>query len=215
MVSTFEKVLSAEERDHAHQYYHALDRARFISGRSILKTILSQYLSCPPEEVCILKTAAGKPYLRPDRTDIEFSVTHSRDLALYSLVKGRRIGIDVESTDPSLDTNPLCSHFLTPREQAIYHNTPENDQRDWFLTKWTLKEAYVKALGVGHSCPFNALDTAFLEVDDSTATGDAPRTSTWSAYHFTPAFNYLAALVVDDPSHRFLFPRSVYYHLDP
>ncbi|GAG06227.1 unnamed protein product, partial [marine sediment metagenome] len=80
---------------------------------------------------------------------------------------------------------------------------------------WTLKEAYVKALGMGHYFPFDILDLSFLEFDDSTDKGEINRKSKWYSFHFTPAFNYIAALVVEEKYDEMPFARDVYFHLDP
>jgi len=173
------------------------------------------YLSCNPKDVRVMKNNYGKPYLPKERNSIEFSVAHSRDLALYSLVKGNRIGIDVEYKNPNLDFNQMFINSLSKREKGIYRNTPEKYQTEYFLKNWTLKEAYVKALGMGHYIPFDTLDISFLEYDDSTEKGENNGKSKWYSYHFTPAFNYLAALVVEDKYDRIPFARRVYFHLYP
>jgi len=214
VVSDLSKVLTEAERNQANQYYYISDKTRFICVRSLLKKILGMYLSCSPKDVTIIINAYGKPYLLKKPSDIEFSVTHSQDLVLYSLVNGKRIGIDVEYNNPHIDFSQMCIAFLSHREQELYRNTPEKSQAEFFLKNWTLKEAYVKALGMGHYLPFNKLDISLLELGDSTEKGEAIRKLKWRSYHFTPAYNYIAALVVKEKYDIVPFTRDVYFHLD-
>jgi 4'-phosphopantetheinyl transferase len=216
IVSELSKVLTEDERAKAKKYYYKVDKARFIVGRSMLKKILSTYLSCNPEDISVMKNAYGKPYVLQERNNLEFSVTHSRDLALYSFVKGKKNGIDVEYKTLMLHfNNNIFFNFLSAREKRRYRNTPEKHQTEYLLKNWTLKEAYVKAVGVGHHVSFDKLDISFLEVNDSTEQGEINRKSKWCSYHFTPAFHYIAALVFEETYDRVQFARSVYFHLDP
>ena len=104
--------------------------------------------------------------------------------------------------------------FLSKREKETYRNTPKIQQTTFFLKNWTLKEAYVKALGMGHYIPFDKLDLSFLEFNDSTEKDEINKKAKWHSYHFTPAFNYIAALVVEEKHDKIQFARSIYFHLE-
>ena len=73
-------------------------------------------------------------------SDLNISISHSRDYVAIALNARQCIGIDIESWRNSLNT--VREKFLTPTEIAIY-NTPE-----LLLQAWTAKEAIYKAAGI-------------------------------------------------------------------
>jgi len=60
------------------------------------------------------------------------------------------LGIDVEDGARRIELSIADSYFAPP-EVAWMLARPEADQRAAFLTLWTLKEAYIKAIGLGMS----------------------------------------------------------------
>ena len=94
----------------------------------------------------------GKPYL-PDRPDVHFSLSHSGTWVLCAL-SDAELGCDVEGTrrfDPA-----LARRFFHPDETAWLLSLPPREQDAAFLRLWTLKESYLKAVGLGLSLPLDA-----------------------------------------------------------
>ena len=94
----------------------------------------------------------GKPYL-PERPDVHFSLSHSGELALCAL-SASEIGCDVET--PRRCELALAERFFHPEESALLFSLPEGEQEAAFLRLWTLKESYLKAIGLGLALPLNA-----------------------------------------------------------
>ena len=90
---------------------------------------------------------------RPPR--IEFSVSHSADLALIAITSERRVGIDLEQMDTAVRILKLAARFFSPSESAELLGLPECDQLAGFYRGWTCKEAYLKATGFGLSLPLS------------------------------------------------------------
>jgi phosphopantetheinyl transferase len=65
------------------------------------------------------------------------------------LSEGFGVGIDLEHNNPQRRTAGLAPAVLSLREQAILQGCTPTHQRELFYRLWTLKEAYLKALGVG------------------------------------------------------------------
>ena len=94
----------------------------------------------------------GKPYL-PGLPDVHFSLSHSGTRVLCAL-SDAELGCDVEGTcrcDPA-----LARRFFHPDETAWLLSLPPREQDGAFLRLWTLKESYVKAVGLGLSLPLDA-----------------------------------------------------------
>ena len=94
----------------------------------------------------------GKPYL-PDRPGVHFSLSHSGDRVLCALSEAG-IGCDVEG--PRRCELALSRRFFHPDETAWLFALPPREQDAAFRRLWTLKESYVKAVGLGLSLPLDA-----------------------------------------------------------
>ena len=98
--------------------------------------------------------------------DIHFNISHCHGLVACAFAPFP-VGIDVEHIRPFRDH--LLHRVLTPEEQAQLEafSTTEEKRQEWFFRFWTLKETFVKALGVGISYP---LHTAVFALDGEDVT---------------------------------------------
>ena len=94
----------------------------------------------------------GKPYL-PDRPNVHFSLSHSGSWVLCALSEAE-IGCDAEG--PRHCDLALARRFFHPDETAWLLSLPPREQDAAFRRLWTLKESYVKAVGLGLSLPLDA-----------------------------------------------------------
>ena len=63
------------------------------------------------------------------------------------------MGVDVEDTERSGETVEIADQFFSPLEAAALRALPADRQRARFFDYWTLKEAYIKARGMGLAIP--------------------------------------------------------------
>ena len=154
--------LSTYERERADAYVHSADRQRFVLGRAMLRWALSEQLgSYGPSDWSISETKGGKPTLEPSGEAIGFSISHTDGLVGVLLSSNRSCGVDIESLSRHVDVQKLAARScsLVEREWLNHHDL--NDQSVAFLKLWTLKEAYLKATGLGISVPLNQLSFRF------------------------------------------------------
>ena len=118
-------------------------RVEWLGGRFALKELVHAQTGAPMREIEVLPQPAGKPVLRVagEKSDLAFSITHSRGWALAALSAAEPfLGIDLEKIEPRLDA--WAKDFFHPSELTA------GGER--FLTAlWTQKEAVVKLLGTG------------------------------------------------------------------
>lgn len=164
--------LSPSERARAERYGSERLAQRYTRGRAALRWILAQRLGTPPEQVPIERDERGRPQLA-GRTQFDFNVSNTRNIALVGLVDspGMRIGVDVESEDRALNHVGLARKFLTAREQAAIASRDVAARRRAVLRLWTCKEAMSKATGHALSAPLRALD---VELEPSLRLAEGP-----------------------------------------
>jgi 4'-phosphopantetheinyl transferase len=65
------------------------------------------------------------------------------------------VGVDVEATDRCNSPLAIAEHFFSPDEIKALLGLPPREQTDRFYDYWTLKEAYIKARGMGLRLPLD------------------------------------------------------------
>lgn len=144
--------LSADEKDRAARFAFPDLRRRFIFRRAARRMILSKYLPIASQMLLFESFANGKPRLcNPgERAEIEFSATHSRDLALVA-VSRHVVGVDLEAVRPMDDLDALIARTLNSSEKSLLAGLSETEKQQVFFKHWTCKEAVLKATGEGLS----------------------------------------------------------------
>ena len=186
------KLLSAEEQRRADRFVLGRDRARFITRRAGLRRLLGDRLGIPPATIGLTRGPCGKPALsRPlDRSGLRFNVSHCDDLVLYALSCSSEIGVDIEAIRVTEEADSIASTVFSTCEYADYRGLPRDDKPLAFLTWWTRKEAFLKALGTGLSRPLNTCD---VSLSRSTPAAD-DRSRAWRIHSFVPAPGFIAAV---------------------
>lgn len=169
-------------------------RRRFVVCRANVRMILARYLDCRPADVVFRTGAHGKPFLDPDvhPQRLRFNVSHSHELALVGVTAAGELGVDIEHVRPLHDVDALVERYFASRERQAFARAAPADRLRTFFRHWTLKEAYLKALGVGLSEPLDTVDLAG---------GRAPH-GEWTVRRLSQGAGYLAALAMAGRGHR-------------
>jgi 4'-phosphopantetheinyl transferase len=147
-------ILSPEEVARLTRYRRERDRQLFALGRSALRTLLSRYVPVDPASWTFVENAHGRPGIAaPAGTGLRFNLSHTDGLVALAITRDRDVGIDVERVEKERFDPPLAMACLSPAEIRALFRLPEPMCARRFLELWTLKEAFVKALGVGHALP--------------------------------------------------------------
>lgn len=143
-------LLSPEEQRHLGGYRVREAAERYVVTRSLVRVVLSDRLSVAPREIPVTRTGAGKPVITQG---IHFNVSHSGDLILMAVSDERAVGVDVERKRDVQRVDALLGRWLNAEEQSEFSRLRSRgaSPSDAFLRLWSLKEARLKALGVGIS----------------------------------------------------------------
>jgi len=151
--------LAEDERDRAQKFVRQVDRDRFIISRGGLRQLLAQYLHCTPRDLSFAYGSYGKPTLMSPASELHFNLAHSGDWVIYGVSRCEWLGVDVEQISPRPYLEALIQRCLTPQEQGTLPTLTEA-RLQTFFQYWTVKEAHLKALGVGLSFPMTKVQVA-------------------------------------------------------
>lgn len=149
--SPFPLTLHPLERQRMQHFKFANDRWLYGAARTFLRQTLSLHAPLPPSAWQFNTNPYGKPFItNPGYEWLQFNLSHTPGLVACAVSEGQVIGVDVERLHPLDDLEALCSSVFAPLEtQAVLAACTQHEREQRFFTYWTLKEAYIKARGLG------------------------------------------------------------------
>ena len=152
--------LDHAERARWRRYRYERPRREFGLCRAALRATLCARLGCANEELTFETSCHGKPFavVAGARAPVSFNVSHSGNHGLIALAAAGRIGVDVEERATRHDPDGPIGTVFAPAERAELAAARGSRKIDLFLTLWTMKEALIKALGLGFSMDISAFE---------------------------------------------------------
>jgi 4'-phosphopantetheinyl transferase len=190
-------LLSEDEKIRADRLKNPRSASQQIISRGILRLLLGNYTGKDPKDLVFSYSKFGKPVLtNTERSDIFFNLSHSGNLLLIAIGKGKHIGIDVEKIDGKIDIFGISSLVFSNDER--YSLSRSLDPVQNFYELWTAKEAILKSTGLGFSYPSNQFSVVITKGNESKL-GISKKLvagSDFSLASFTPVTGYSAAMAV-------------------
>ena len=146
----FLKIINREE-------YKKINKFKFLKDKKLsLASLMLQYyiLNLNNINFNIQKSKYGKPFV----TGLNYNVSHDNDICVIVSSKKYLVGIDIMSINRNLNIS-LKKVFLTDKE--ILNVKSKLD----LISFWCLKEAYLKAIGLGLN--YNLKDLEFKICKDN------------------------------------------------
>ncbi|XP_027346566.1 uncharacterized protein LOC113858235 isoform X2 [Abrus precatorius] len=167
LLNRYLEIVSPCEKENVFHMRGEQLKKRALLARVLVRTTLARYqMNCQidPKSLKFRTNNYGKPEVDWLYTDdwslppLHFNISHTSSLIACGVTVGSPIGIDVEEKQRTLKNNILtfARRYLSPHETEMLTRIADPElQRQEFIKLWTLKEAYVKALGKGFSAsPF-------------------------------------------------------------
>ena len=156
--SSYQDLLSNEDLVAIDQFRLSLARSSAIAGRILLRIGLSHAVDgrFEPKDWRIVSSSNGKPIIGKGQPNMQFSISHTDQVAAVAISQDLPVGVDVESVEHPA-TKELIDAFCCGCEQPLLISGPAHQTSREFIRLWTLKEAYSKMIGLGHSIDFNSL----------------------------------------------------------
>ncbi len=182
-------------------------RHQFLVARALVRSTLSRYAAQDPAAWAFVHNQWGRPDLDPAHGlgELCFNLSHTDGLVAVAVARGRggcpELGVDVEDTWRRSHTDQIAEHFFAPDEVAALRALPPERQHGRFFELWTLKEAYIKARGMGLAISLHrfayALDHGGVALAIDPELGDVP--AGWQFLLDAPTERHKLALAVRFP----------------
>lgn len=195
-------LLSEDERARAARFADPAVATRFVAGRWLMRSALAAALDMLPEQLRFTYGEHGKPFLaQAPATDPAFSLTHTAGLAGFALLRGGRVGLDIEATRRLSDGERLAARIFSAAELTRFAAVPREAQVAVLLDAWVRKEAVLKALGTGISAGMDSVEV-LTEAEEQEAGAMAASTvggksENWSIHRLPMPPGFHAALAVE------------------
>jgi 4'-phosphopantetheinyl transferase len=85
-----------------------------------------------------------------------FSLARTSGLAVGLFAGDDGVGVDVELASP-IEVADIAEHLFSPEERAALERLEDGARLSRFYEMWTLREAYLKARGIGLALPLDQL----------------------------------------------------------
>ena len=160
LLEQFRASLCNDERQRWRRFSFEEGKKQFLVSHGFLRAVLSRYAAVPPSAWRFVRSAFGRPEVKlPPNAAVGrslcFNLTHTCGLAACAVAWDREVGVDAEDwRRQGRDVgDELIHRCLSPAELACFRTLPSDARQGGFFDYWTLKEAYLKARGLGLSLP--------------------------------------------------------------
>lgn len=192
-------ILADDDLAHGGRFRFERDRRIALVSRTLQRRALSSCAPIAPDTWRFVADNNGRPQIAAPAgaPPLCFSVANTRGLVACAVSLSRDIGLDVEAWRDDAPA-PLVERCFAPDERAALAALPAAAQPRRFIELWTLKEAYVKARGLGLSLPLERISLTLDEGQprltlDPSLGDDA---ASWQLALWSPTATHAAALCV-------------------
>jgi 4'-phosphopantetheinyl transferase len=164
VLDRYKGLLTAAEQNQMSRYYSATHRHQYLITRALIRSSLSEYFSVAEDQWRFAANTYGKPTICfPDPAPaIRFNISHTNGLIMCGVSLDFDIGVDVEDSCRASQAGfEELSQYFSAVEIHALEKLPKKEQRQRFFDYWTLKEAYIKARGMGLAIPLRQFSFLF------------------------------------------------------
>jgi len=201
LLAAYSGLMTPEERARGQRFHFERHRQQFLVARALVRTTLSRYTGTAPEQWRFSVNHYGRPEIESPTglAQLRFNLSHTGGIAVLAVVLESDIGVDVEDTSRARPSVELANRYFSKSEAAALRELPPALQPGRFLEYWTLKEAYIKARGMGLSIPleqfsFHLEDNGPLHVSFDASIHDRP--DDWQFWLMQITERYKASLAL-------------------
>lgn len=157
-------LLNKDELNKYQKYRHPKNQHTALVTRAFIRTVLALYLNKHPHDLEFTINPHGKPELSNRDIPLRFNLSHNDQLIICSVCLDHDIGCDIENINRKISIDSIAKRYFSAAESKALLALPAAIKQSRFFEYWTLKEAFVKAMGIGISF---GLETFSFEITPS------------------------------------------------
>lgn len=163
LLISYECLLSVEETARRRRFHFPRDRHQFLVARALLRTTLTRYYpEIRPADWRFAVNDYGRPSIvGPAAGLLDFNLSHTQGRIVLAICRSTSPGVDIERTNAPDGFLGIACRFFAEDEVSALAMLPTAEQERRFFALWTMKEAYIKARGMGLSIPLEEFTIAF------------------------------------------------------
>ena len=201
-LNQFWQYLNEDERARANRFYFDHDREHYIVARGLLRQLLGSYLNLPAHQIGFAYGEHGKPELAAEQavSGMRFNISHAQGVALLAFARYREVGVDIEQIRPLDDGEQIAERFFSANEVAVFTAVPSEQKPQAFFNCWTRKEAFIKVIGEGLSCPLDSFDVTLKSGEPAEllqVKGSRETAVRWRLENLEAATGYAGAVIAE------------------
>lgn len=202
LVAAYGELMAPEERERQRRYVFEKNRHEYLITRALARTVLSRYAPVAPKAWTFQAGHYGKPDIASPivAPRLRFNLSNTTGLVACLVTVGREVGVDAEELERAGRALDVADRFFSPLEVRALRALPKEAQPRRFTSYWTLKEAYIKARGMGLSLPLEQFSFHISPVSEPTISFD-PRLvdnpARWQFARLLPTRSHMVAAAVE------------------
>jgi 4'-phosphopantetheinyl transferase len=180
------------------------DRRDHAAAHALLRRALTAIApDVEPAQWRFVRAESGRPSVPAELTGgrpISFSLSHTRGLVACAVSAGAAVGVDAEVAPRRGNLDRVARQACSTDERAQLLALAPADRARRFLDLWTLKEAYLKARGVGITVPLQHVSFDLREAGAISPTLADDDAQPWSFALLTPSPDSRVAVAAAAPA---------------
>ena len=175
-------------------------RLEFLLGKWLTRTCLSEYTGLAIGDWQFIDNAYGKPQPQ-EGLGVQapfFNLSHSNGCAVMAVSRTPELGVDIEFTGRKRRLAKIANRYFADEEIRALLALPDSAQQSRFYELWSLKEAYIKARGLGLAIPLKSF--AYTLSPNRVGLNEMTRSSAaqwrWQIWQLHTGLPYVLALAV-------------------
>jgi len=200
-------LLSPDEQQKFQTFKIEAKRREYLMTRAVVRHVLSKYAPVPPQDWIFSQTAYGCPEIQHPHLaqPLRFNLSHSGNLVVCAVGFQCELGVDVEYIKNGENLFEIAQSHFSRSEVESLSRLSGQAQIQRFYEYWTLKEAYIKARGMGLAIPiqnfsFELSDTQGSPIRILTGQNLDENPDAWRFKLLRPTEKHQLALAVRRPT---------------
>jgi len=158
--------LSKQDLQRVDRYQFLEHKKQLLMGRYLTRTVLSRYGQFSAADWRFENNEYGKPFIASALLEelvepLFFNLSHSQNKLVLAVARHEFLGVDIEYGLKPRRVEKIANRYFSNSEIEDLSGLEKSQIQKRFYDLWSLKEAYIKACGMGLAIPLNHFSFSF------------------------------------------------------